>query len=80
VDEVLSVGDLSFQTKAQQRMREMMAKAELIVLVSHDLGSLENLCDRAVWLDHGHVRMVGPTAEVSAAYRQSVQGALHQAA
>jgi ABC-type polysaccharide/polyol phosphate transport system ATPase subunit len=80
VDEVLSVGDLSFQTKAQQRMREMMAKAELIVLVSHDLGSLENLCDRAVWLDHGHIRMVGPTAEVSAAYRQSVQGALHQAA
>jgi ABC-type polysaccharide/polyol phosphate transport system ATPase subunit len=80
VDEVLSVGDMSFQEKARQRMREMMAKAELIVVVSHDLGSLEKLCDRAVWLDHGRVRMVGPTAEVSAAYQQAVHGALTQAA
>jgi ABC-type polysaccharide/polyol phosphate transport system ATPase subunit len=80
VDEVLSVGDMAFQEKARKRMREMMAKAELIVVVSHDLRSLAQLCDRAVWLDHGCVRMVGATAEVSAAYTQSVQGALHQAA
>jgi ABC-type polysaccharide/polyol phosphate transport system ATPase subunit len=80
VDEVLSVGDMAFQDKARKRMREMMAKAELIVVVSHDLRSLDQLCDRAVWLDHGHVRMVGPTAEVNAAYTKSVKGAVQQAA
>jgi ABC-type polysaccharide/polyol phosphate transport system ATPase subunit len=80
VDEVLSVGDLAFQEKARQRMREMMAKAELIVVVSHDLDSLALLCDRAVWMDHGHVRLIGPTAEVVQAYTDSVHGSKAQAA
>lgn len=75
IDEVLSVGDLSFQHKARERMREMMAKARLIVVVSHDMGSLTSLCDQIVWLDHGRVRQVGPTAEVIAAYKASVCGA-----
>lgn len=68
VDEVLSAGDLAFQKKARQRMEEMIAKARLIVMVSHDLPALERFCNRAVWLDHGCVRMVGPTSEVLAAY------------
>ncbi|HEY7156700.1 MAG TPA: ABC transporter ATP-binding protein [Gemmataceae bacterium] len=74
VDEVLSVGDLAFQNKARERMREMMAKAHLMVLVSHDLESLPQMCSRAVWLDHGRAVMMGPCAEVIAAYRASVQG------
>src|SRR5579884_1953780 len=74
VDEVLSVGDLAFQNKARERMREMMAKAHLMVLVSHDLESLPQMCSRAVWLDHGRIVMTGPCAEVIAAYRSSVQG------
>jgi lipopolysaccharide transport system ATP-binding protein len=73
VDEVLSVGDLSFQNKARERMREMMAKAHLMVLVSHDLDALPQMCNRAVWLDHGRVQMMGACAEVIAAYRSSVQ-------
>jgi ABC-type polysaccharide/polyol phosphate transport system ATPase subunit len=80
VDEVLSVGDLSFQQRAQQRMRDMMDRARLIVAVSHDLGSLAKLCDRAVWMDHGQVRQVGPVAEVTAAYMDSVRVAQTQAA
>jgi lipopolysaccharide transport system ATP-binding protein len=72
VDEVLSVGDLAFQNKARQRMREMMAKAHLLVVVSHDLDSLPHICNRAVWLDHGCIRMIGACAEVIAAYRSSV--------
>jgi ABC-type polysaccharide/polyol phosphate transport system ATPase subunit len=80
VDEVLSVGDLAFQEKAQQRMREMMSRAQLIVVVSHDLGSLANICERAVWLDHGRVRQSGPTAEVVKAYTESVHQARPQAA
>jgi ABC-type polysaccharide/polyol phosphate transport system ATPase subunit len=73
VDEVLSVGDLAFQHKARQRMREMMAKAHLMVLVSHELGSLEGICNRVVWMDHGRIVQVGPTQEVVAAYTASVQ-------
>src|SRR5581483_5420751 len=71
VDEVLSVGDIAFQHKARQRMREMMDKAELIVCVSHDLKSLAQVCDRGVWLDHGRLRLDGPIEDVIAAYVES---------
>jgi ABC-type polysaccharide/polyol phosphate transport system ATPase subunit len=73
VDEVLSVGDLSFQHKARERMREMMAKAHLMVLVSHDLESLPAICNRAVWMDHGRIAKTGSCHDVIAAYRSSVQ-------
>lgn len=80
VDEVLSVGDMAFQEKAQARMREMIARAKLIVVVSHDLANLTQLCDRAVWMDHGRVRQVGPTADIVAAYIASVHAGQSQAA
>ncbi len=80
VDEVLSVGDMAFQEKARQRMHEMMAKAELIVAVSHDLEALGKLCDKAVWLDHGRVRQIGSVHEVAEAYTRSVRGEQNQAA
>ncbi|MFO0928154.1 MAG: ABC transporter ATP-binding protein [Gemmataceae bacterium] len=72
VDEVLSVGDMAFQEKARQRMREMMARADLIVMVSHDMDSLARLCTSGIWLDHGRVRQVGPIDQVIAAYTDSV--------
>ena len=74
VDEVLSVGDMAFQDKARHRIREMIGKAELIVMVSHDLDSLAELCEKGVWLDHGNVRRVGPMKEVIAAYTKHVRG------
>ncbi len=73
VDEVLSVGDRSFQEKASQRMRDMMNKARLIVFVSHDLESIKKLCHRAVWLDHGRIRMTGDPLEVVNAYTDSAR-------
>jgi ABC-type polysaccharide/polyol phosphate transport system ATPase subunit len=72
VDEVLSVGDMAFQVKARQRMREMMDRADLIVMVSHDLAALRALCQRGIWLDHGTVRMDGRMADVADAYAASV--------
>jgi ABC-type polysaccharide/polyol phosphate transport system ATPase subunit len=72
VDEILSAGDLSFQEKARQRMRDMMAKAEIIVAISHDLDHLPSFCDRALWLDHGRVQRIGPTREVIDAYTEHV--------
>src|SRR5262249_24199887 len=80
VDEVLSVGDMAFQNKARQRMREMMAKARLIVMVSHDLINLAQFCTRGIWLDHGSLRMDGPMDSVVAAYTESVSPAPSQAA
>jgi len=80
VDEVLSVGDMAFQDKARRRMREMMGRARLIVMVSHDLDSLAALCERGVWLDQGRVRMIGPMRRVVTAYTNHVRGTPAQAA
>ena len=80
VDEVLSVGDMAFQQKARQRMRDMMAQAQVIVMVSHDMESLGKFCTRGIWMDHGHVRMVGPIADTIAAYKDSVGTDRSQAA
>jgi hypothetical protein len=57
-------------------MREMMAKARLIIMVSHDLGSLARFCQRAIWLDHGRVRLEGPTPEVVKGYLDAVDDEL----
>jgi lipopolysaccharide transport system ATP-binding protein len=72
LDEVLAVGDLAFQLKARKRMEEMMAKASLMVLISHDLKALMDLCSTAVWLDHGRIVQFGPAAEVVAAYTAGI--------
>jgi ABC-type polysaccharide/polyol phosphate transport system ATPase subunit len=74
IDEVLSVGDLAFQAKARVRMREMMARAKLIVVVSHDLESLAQLCDRGLWLDRGRVRAEGRIRDVIGAYEEAAGG------
>jgi ABC-type polysaccharide/polyol phosphate transport system ATPase subunit len=81
VDEVLSVGDMAFMEKASQRMRDMMTRAQLIVMVSHDLEAVKRLCQRVVWMDHGRLRMIGRPGEVIEAYTQWVNnGAQSQAA
>lgn len=80
VDEALAAGDLAFQQKARQRIREMVASAKIVILVSHDLDSLTKLVDRMVWLDHGHVRQVGSPGEVVEAYRRHMQAPERRAA
>jgi ABC-type polysaccharide/polyol phosphate transport system ATPase subunit len=75
IDEVLAAGDLAFQQKARQRMREMLDRARLIVMVSHDLDSLQKFCSRVLWMDHGRVRDVGPAAEMIAAEEPAKQAA-----
>jgi ABC-type polysaccharide/polyol phosphate transport system ATPase subunit len=69
IDEALSAGDLAFQEKARRRMTELIARARLLVTVSHELDVLAELCERVIWLDHGRVRQDGPAAAVIAAYR-----------
>jgi ABC-type polysaccharide/polyol phosphate transport system ATPase subunit len=69
IDEVLAAGDLAFQVKARERMRQMMRAARLMVLVSHDLDALPAMCSTAIWLHRGQIAMSGRTDEVIAAYR-----------
>jgi len=76
VDEVLSAGDLAFQKKCRTRMEQMIARAHLIVMVSHDLEALTRFCNRAIWLDHGQIRLAGSTGEVVAAYTDAMSSAV----
>jgi ABC-type polysaccharide/polyol phosphate transport system ATPase subunit len=80
IDEVLAVGDLAFQTKAKQRMRSMMSQARLMVMVSHDLGSIQSMCSRVLWMEHGKVRLDGPAEQVVKAYQRSCLPAAKPAA
>jgi ABC-type polysaccharide/polyol phosphate transport system ATPase subunit len=71
-DEVLAVGDQSFQTKCMERIGEMKQAGVTIVFVSHSLDSVRSLCNKSVWLDHGHVTASGESHEVIDAYLASV--------
>ncbi|OPZ22753.1 MAG: Teichoic acids export ATP-binding protein TagH [candidate division BRC1 bacterium ADurb.BinA364] len=75
VDEILSVGDYSFQKKSLGRMRELKREGAAILLVSHNLPSVIELCDRAIWLDKGRLRQIGPAEEVAQAYLRFVEEA-----
>lgn len=74
IDEVLAVGDLAFQLKAQARMQEMMSSARVMVLVAHDLNTVRAMCNRCIWLEHGTVRRDGPPDAVIEEYVTSVSG------
>ncbi|MBF9036414.1 ATP-binding cassette domain-containing protein [Rhodobacterales bacterium HKCCE2091] len=75
VDEVLAVGDLAFQTKCLDRIREMKQAGMSIVLISHDLGQIEGMCDRALWLRRGALEYEGPPRDAVAAYRAGFDAA-----
>jgi lipopolysaccharide transport system ATP-binding protein len=67
-DEVLAVGDESFQRKCMERIYRFRQLGKTIIFVSHALETVRLLCDQAVWLDHGQARVVGPAGEVIDAY------------
>ena len=71
VDEVLSVGDYAFQQKCEARMHGMLEKGTTLLYVSHSIESVRSLCNKALWLDKGKVRMNGDVMEVSQKYMES---------
>ena len=77
VDEVLAVGDASFQQRCLDRMRHVLDQGTTLVLVSHDLAAVEATCTRALWLDQGVVQADGPVRQVLGAYRRSVEESAH---
>jgi ABC-type polysaccharide/polyol phosphate transport system, ATPase component len=71
LDEILSVGDEAFRHKCQLRMEKFKDEGTTTLLVTHDSVTVETLCSRAIWLDHGQIKAMGPAKEVVARYHQS---------
>lgn len=71
IDEVLAVGDADFQARSQDRMKQLHTGGEAVIVVSHNLATIVNSCQRAAWLDHGQLRALGPADEVVAQYQQT---------
>ena len=68
VDEVLSVGDVLFQEKCFNRMREIREKGTTMVFVSHNMIAVQNICSQVIWLDHGKIRATGEPEGVISQY------------
>jgi ABC-type polysaccharide/polyol phosphate transport system ATPase subunit len=73
IDEALSVGDARFRRKSANKMRELCSQAHTIVLVSHALGSVRELCDQVVWMDNGVMRMWDEPDPVIDAYTEFLE-------
>ena len=74
IDEVLAVGDAAFQKKCADKIAEFRNRGKTIVLVSHGLGDVRSLCERCAWIDHGHLKSLGPAHQVVDEY----SGASHE--
>ena len=71
VDEILSVGDFKFQEKSEKKIKEMLLSGTTVILVSHDISQIEEICTKVLWLEHGKVRDYGKTKEICDAYKNS---------
>ena len=71
VDEVLSVGDYRFKEKCTKRIKEMIDQGTTIIIVSHEIDLIEEVCNKVLWLDHGKVKGLGNTDEICEAYKVS---------
>ncbi|MBF4575894.1 MULTISPECIES: ABC transporter ATP-binding protein [unclassified Frondihabitans] len=72
VDEVLSVGDATFQKRCRDKFAEMKADGRTVILVSHSMGTVRDMCDQVAWLDRGELQVVGPAKRVIDAYTSTV--------
>jgi ABC-type polysaccharide/polyol phosphate transport system ATPase subunit len=72
VDEVLAVGDESFQRRCNEKFAELKASGKTIVVVSHGLSGVQNLCDRVLWLKDGRLMQIGDPCQVIEAYTASL--------
>jgi lipopolysaccharide transport system ATP-binding protein len=68
MDEWLSVGDENFKHKAESRLLEVVESTKILVIATHSRDLLESTCNRAIWLEHGQIKMDGPSREVTQAY------------
>ncbi|AOK15895.1 ABC transporter ATP-binding protein [Burkholderia cepacia] len=74
LDEVMGVGDSAFQDKAKSRVRQVSDRAGVVVMALHSSPTIMEMCNKALWLDKGHVRMLGDSHEVVRAYDDFMHG------
>jgi len=79
IDESLGVGDAAFQDKAKARIRSLLDRTQVVVLVSHELETLRQLCTRGLWIQHGRLVADGPIDQVVDRYLESVASAAQAA-
>ena len=72
LDEVIGAGDMAFMARAKTRIRELIGQAEVLVIASHDVQTLESLCSRVLWIDEGRVRFDGDPGTTIEQYRRAV--------
>jgi lipopolysaccharide transport system ATP-binding protein len=72
VDEVLAVGDAEFQGRCRSKFKQLREAGCTIIVVSHSMGLIEDLCDLAAWLDDGRIKVIGPAPDVIDAYLEEV--------
>lgn len=72
VDEILSVGDFKFRQKCEKRMKELLGGGTTLLYVSHSTDEVKRLCDHAIWIDHGEMRMIGSAEDVCNAYMEEM--------
>ena len=72
IDEVLGVGDVAFFAKCQERIMQFRRTGKTILCVSHSTSTLQDLCTRAIWLDHGRLMDNGPLEQVMEAYKNAM--------
>jgi len=71
VDEILAVGDLEFQEKSYNRMKELMSGGATVLFVSHDIDKIEEMCDEVIWIERGKVVDKGNAKEICNKYRKA---------
>ena len=72
IDESLGVGDAAFKDKAKARLRRLFERTKAVVLVSHEMDALRELCTRGLWIEHGHLVADGPIDEIIDRYLEAV--------
>jgi len=70
IDEALAVGDAPFQAKCYRHLRSLQEAGATVLFTSHSVDTVRSLCTRAMWLDHGQIRMIGEAKDVAAAYER----------
>lgn len=73
VDEILSVGDLAFQKKCEKRIAKMMENETTIILVSHSMEQIKEVCQKIVWLEKGVIREIGNANSLAGRYIEEYQ-------
>ena len=73
IDEILAVGDANFQAKCFNKLREIKAQGTTIVIVSHALEQIEEICERSIWVRDGHIQQIGEPKEIHKAYLTAME-------